>query len=804
MASIRRLHGRGLRSSYIVLGAMTAALVPLAVAHAQTAASATTQASPLSLDKIVVTGTARKVTKMKSSVSVSTLGAQAIAVSGASSAADVIRNIPGVQSQASGGESNANVTVRGLPISAGGSRYVQFQENGLPVLDFGDIAFATPDSFIRIDGMLDQVQVVRGGSASTLATNAPGGIINFIDKTGKTQGGSVSATSGLGYNEQRLDFDYGGPIDANNRYEIAGFYNTGNGTRNAGTTIVNGGQIHGNFTHDIEGGFVRLNFKYLNDITPTDLPVPVSIVNNTITALPGIDPRTASFYSKYFGTDTTLTGANGLRSTNIGTGNYAETKSVGGEFNKTFDNGINIDDNFRYSDNTGNFLGLYPSDNGVTLTGATYGTGPNAGQAYNGAAFGLITFDTKLNDLSNIANDLKISAPPLDEGSFGTFTPTVGFYVAQQKVNLTWDFNQYYATLSGNNPQFLNAVNGPYGPTGANLQAGGLGSGFGHCCERVINGSYLTMSPYFDLGWSIGNFTSDASVREDIQQASGSYSFASANGNPAPNNNAVYQNGSSPINYTVKHTSYSIGTNYQFNRDLAVFARVSDGSSFNADRVINGPGAQQLNGSVPVPINTVMQYEGGVKARYGNFNAFVTLFDAQTAESNYSATTQVSSANKYDAYGTEIELGYVYGGFRVTGGATYTHSRITATTETYGTGGSVKGNVPQRQADWIFQVAPSYTYGAITVGGSAIGTTSSFANDQNNIVMPGYVLFNAFVNYQITPHLALLFTGNNILNTLAYTEYDGTSNGLPGAPASGTSARAFDGQTFKGTLKYTF
>lgn len=784
MISFKRPKGRGLRSSHIALAALVSAMVPLTGALAQTSTDTSAPNTALNLDKIIVTGTAHKVTKMKSSVSVSSIGAQAIAVSGATSAADVLRNIPGVQSQASGGESNANVTVRGLPISAGGSRYVQFQENGLPVLDFGDIAFATPDSFLRIDGMLDQVQVVRGGSASTLATNAPGGIINFIDKTGTTQGGSIAATSGLGYDEQRIDFDYGGPIDANNRFEVAGFYNNGKGLRNQGATTINGGQVHGNFTHDIEGGFIRLNFKYLNDATPTDLPVPVSINGGTVTTFAGVDPRTANFYSKYFGNDITLTGGNGLRTSNIGTGNYAETRSIGGEFKKTFDNGIEVDDLFRYADNTGNFLGLYPSDNGVTLTGATYATGPNIGQAYTGPAFGLITFNTKLNNLSNVANDLKVSTDAYDAGALGKFTPTVGFYVAQQKVDVTWDFNQYYATLSGSNPNFLNAVNGPYGATGANLQAGGIGSGFGYCCDRVINGTYLTMSPYFDLGWTIGNFTSDASVREDIQQASGSYAFASK----GANGNAVY-GASSPINYTVKHTSYSIGTNYEFNRDLSVFGRISDGSSFNADRVINGPGAQQLNGSVAVPINTVMQYEGGVKAREGNLNAFVTLFDAETSESNYSATTQVASANKYSAYGAEIELGYVYRGFRVVGGATYTHSRITSTNE----GGVPKNAIPQRQADWIYQVGPSYTYGPFSIGGSAIGTTSSFGNDQNTTRMPGYVLINAFASYNITPKLQVLFTANNVLDAIAYTEFDGTG-----------AARAFTGRTVKGTLRYKF
>ena len=119
-----------------------------ALAQTQTTATAAAAAVPaadtLSLDKVIVTGTSQGTSKMKTSVSVSTLDGDQIQQSGAVSAAEVLRSIPGLRSESSGGESNANVGVRGIPISAGGARYIQFQEDGLPILQFGDIAFATP------------------------------------------------------------------------------------------------------------------------------------------------------------------------------------------------------------------------------------------------------------------------------------------------------------------------------------------------------------------------------------------------------------------------------------------------------------------------------------------------------------------------------------------------------------------------------------------------------------------------------------------------------------------------------------
>ena len=171
----------------IKLAAMTAAVAAavlhMGVAAAQEAAPAATAAASaaapadgLNMERVVVTGTTTGSSKMKTSVSISTIEGDVIKNSAALSAAEVLRAVPGVRAESSGGEGNANITVRGVPVSAGGARYVQIQEDGLPVLQSGDFNFITPDSYVKIDGTLDHLEVVRGGSASTLATNAPGGI----------------------------------------------------------------------------------------------------------------------------------------------------------------------------------------------------------------------------------------------------------------------------------------------------------------------------------------------------------------------------------------------------------------------------------------------------------------------------------------------------------------------------------------------------------------------------------------------------------------------------------------------------
>jgi outer membrane receptor protein involved in Fe transport len=153
-----------------------------------------------SLEEVVVTGVVNPKAKLKSSVSITTLDVKQVEQSAPRSTAEIFRTIPGIRSESSGGEGNANIAVRGVPISSGGSKYLQIQEDGLPVLLYGDIAFATADIFTRFDRNIAKIEAIRGGSASTLSSNSPGGIINFISKTGKTEGGSMATSFGLDYN----------------------------------------------------------------------------------------------------------------------------------------------------------------------------------------------------------------------------------------------------------------------------------------------------------------------------------------------------------------------------------------------------------------------------------------------------------------------------------------------------------------------------------------------------------------------------------------------------------------------------
>jgi hypothetical protein len=301
----------------------------------------------LSLTEVTVTGVSNPISRLSSSVSTSTLRSDDISKSAARTTAEIFRSIPGIKSEASGGDGNTNITVRGVPISAGGSKYLQLQEDGLPVMQFGDIAFATQDIFLRADQSLAKIEAIRGGSASTMATNSPAGIINFISKTGNTEGGSISTTTGLDYNNFRTDFNYGAPISNGLSFNVGGFYRLGEGPRTAGYTANNGGQLKFNMTKQFKSGFARVYFKYLNDRAAAYMPMPIQVsgtnANPVYNSLPGFDALHGTIHSPYL-LQNLGTGVNGdLRRSDVSDGMHPISNSVGLEFNFDLGEGWKIE-----------------------------------------------------------------------------------------------------------------------------------------------------------------------------------------------------------------------------------------------------------------------------------------------------------------------------------------------------------------------------------------------------------------------------------------------------------------------------
>lgn len=773
------------RPRLVALAAAAAAL-QIGAAHAQQAAAPAAAASApsdsLQLDRIVVTGSSQASTKMRSSVSISTVEADSVVTNTAGSAAEILRAVPGLRSESSGGESNANVGVRGIPISAGGARYVQFQEDGLPIAMFGDVAFGTPDTWIRADIGLDRLEVVRGGSASTLATGAPGGIINYITKTGETKGGALALSYGLGYDHARVEMDYGGALGSKTRFWIGGFQRTGDGGRPGAEGTESGGQIRGNLTHDFGTGQIRLSFKHLDDQTPTLMPTPVRYVNGKIQEIPGLDPRTTAFYNATWPLDRTLTADNGYTTSNIRNGQTAKSDAFGALLNLDAGGGLKLSNHFRWARNSGRFIGIFPgNDVAAAPAGTTIASGAGAGNAYTGDWFQAVVFNTSMDDFSLLVNDLKLSKAFDVAG--GKLTAAGGLFTSRQTLKVTWNFNQYSLSADGDGAQLLNV------PGVAN----GV-PGFGGCCMNHQDSSYSTRALFAGLTWEAGPLTLDGSVRRDRNSAIGSYvQTIGPGGTPGT---AYDLSQPQIIDYAFSNTSYSFGGNYQLTKDLAFFGRVSEGAAYLADRITFFNNPDLVNGtSTTIPTNEVRQFEVGAKWRSGGLSAFVTLFNAKTREINVDPTTTpiAVTQNEYDSKGVELELGWRSGPFSVVGGLTLTDAEVTKSTNA-----ALVGKTPKRQARMVWQLAPTWQVTPeLMLGASLVGTSSSKDDSPAGpvtVTLPGFTSVNAVASYAFSDAVTLSLAVNNLFDTIGYTE----SNDGRGA------ARSINGRTAKATLKYAF
>ncbi|WP_194765840.1 TonB-dependent receptor [Tamlana sp. I1] len=770
-----------------------------------------------SLDEIVVTGVVNPKSKIESSVSVSTMDVKLIEQASPRSSGELFRNIPGIRAESSGGEGNANFNVRGVPISSGGSRYFQIQEDGLPLNLFGDTSFGNPDNFLRIDSNVGRVEAIRGGSASTQTSNGPAGIINMISKTGTTEGGSIATTFGLDYQTSRLDFEYGSPLGNGFSYHLGGFMRTGEGPREIGYEGNKGGQFKANLTKRFEAGYVRVYAKFLNDKSVMYLPMPMLLEgdnsNPTYSNLSGFDITTDALQSAYLQQSAGTSPFTGERHVNdVRNGNNPVSKALGTEFSFSLPKDWKISGKARYSNNSGEWVAPFSAVVGtvseieITARDASNATGAlvytngdrEAFNPSNGLAQIIHMFDVSIEDLSNFFGDVKISKKIND--NIGV---TAGIFTATQNTKIGWQWNSFLSEVKGGGQARLADFDG----FSRNGQFSYGTPVWGNCCQRKYNTVHNVNSPYIGVDADITDkLNFDGSVRFENVKVTGNIAAG-----PTTQDNFDY-NGNGTIegieevvpiitgadgqivNDNYNFISYSLGLNYKFNQGAAVFARYSSGASGRAaDRNNYG-----LDGKGDVQFDELSQLEVGYKKKLNNGVLNLTGFMSNTDE-GLSNELNREVGNPFKAIGLEAETALSFGEhFSFNGSLTWTKAEIN--------GGDNKGNTPRRQADLIYNVSPSYNFGKSrqhNVALSVLGTTKSYAQDDNDLVMPGYAYFNLIGRAGLTDGLSLVLSINNFFDTVGITEVEGNGDGAFGSNRL-VRARSISGRSSTLSLQYKF
>jgi len=226
----------------------------------------------LLMGEIVTTATRTGRQQKEATVSMMVISDNMIRSLQPSSAADVLARVPGISAEGGGGEVASNIFVRGVP--AGGQyRYQTLQVDGMPLRSIGDDGgMSAQDVYFRQDLNIQSLEVVKGGSSSLFGFSAPGGIINYITKTGGSQLSTTVRATAADKNLFRYDFNTNGPLGENYRFNLGGFYRYDEGPRVSGLP-TQGFQIRGNVTRLLEDGYLRLHLTLINDRVQFFLPI---------------------------------------------------------------------------------------------------------------------------------------------------------------------------------------------------------------------------------------------------------------------------------------------------------------------------------------------------------------------------------------------------------------------------------------------------------------------------------------------------------------------------------------------------
>ena len=637
---------------------------------------------PLNLESVIVTGTFNQASRLTFPIASSTLSQQEIQNSAAIGTAELLQKVSGVFVDASAGSIFTRVYSRGISASAEddiGWFYVSLQEDGLPVTNY-QTTYYGPDLFHRTDLTTQRLEAVRGGSAVITSTNAPGGIFNFISKTGQDQfRGQMQVTGALqGENNPliRYDLNLGGSLGDNGwTYNIGGFYRYDEGARNTDINWENGGQVKGNLTKRTANGYIKFYAKYLNDkvnryqglaATNWRNPQPAFGQNFNTTALnlPRLNTQIA---------DGRSAASDSNASFNYNTNDGVQTRDLAGGATLAHSfSGWDLGINLKISRKSANWnatianqplglegffpyllSGIDPTFQNIPLGQVVFRDVNNNDVVARVNNFGILgPFQGQLASFEylegSLPNDAILGIAPwkkLDEATeimeqitlskdFGEHHLTAGIYAAASNVETFTSASFAYATYE-NNPRALYVTLENEGAPIVELSDRAGISNYGGLLYNRGDASIAQIAFFLNDNFQINDkLKIDAGLRFDATRHNGEKDRSSPNfvsggldgdENTAFDNSVLLATTQDPFDFSYNYLSWSLGLNYLLNDDMALFGRLS-----------NGHKAPELNfyfnnfNGIPIDsagtVQDIFQGELGLKIVTPKISLFSTLF----------------------------------------------------------------------------------------------------------------------------------------------------------------------------------
>ncbi|GER03361.1 TonB-dependent receptor [Iodidimonas nitroreducens] len=763
------------------------------------------QSNTLSLEEIVVTGRpgGAGMKKLDASFAITTMNNDAINKFAPKSTADLLKAVPGVWAESSGGESGANIFVRGFP-GAGDAEFVTIQVDGMPIFPPPTLSFLENSSLFRIDETVERMEALRGGPNPVFSNGQPGVTVNFIQKQGGPETEGILKLSGTDFGEKRVDVQMSGPLADDLFYSFGGFYRTSNGIRDAEFNSERGGQISANITKLFDNGQINVYTRFLDDRGAWLLPIPLlSDENGNIEEFPGFDRGTGNLIGNGNRLGVIETGRNGeTRRLDLADGRGAETFMIGGSAEFEFDGGWTIREKFNYMSGDADTIGLVPANTPRTLGDILAGIDTNG----VGGTFTFTESGEQITDLSQQAltagmwsvekdiesftNDFSV-AKDLFEGN----TFTVGLYISDYSSNDLWFLGNDQLLAAEENARRIDlSLN-----DGTQVTRNGfIGAPF-----FDVNAAYngRNIAAYFADEWQITpDLRIDAGFRIENQNVDATLENVDfgvdLDDDPTTlfNNNAAILNGSfRTINFDETETSWTIGANYNLNQDMAIFARVNNGQKFpQFDNLRDGADG----------IQSIDQYEVGLKASTDMVSVFATLFYNDFTglpEQRFIDGENVVIISGSNAIGVEGEFVVrPFEGMSLALTGTWQDAEFD--------GKSVNdGNRVQRQPKLQLRFTPSYDialpWGFATLYGTFTHVGDRFSDSENQQVLEDYQKLDAGVVMDVD-NWTFQVTADNLTDSHGLTE--GNPRVLGAQTGTAIFARPILGRSFRFSLSYNF
>lgn len=824
-----------LSTAILMLSAAPAALAAQAAPATATAselpAAAPEEAAPedASAD-VVVVGTAGGGTRRQdASFAVTTLSNEAIERAAPNSTADILRTVPGVMAESSGGQNGANIFVRGYP-SGGDAQFVTFQLAGVPIFPPSTLSFLENSQLIRLDETVQRIEAVRGGTGSLFSNGQPGLTVNVVPRTGGSTLKGFAKFSYTDFDEARGDAWVSGPLGNNTGFMVGGYYAQGNGLRDPGFRAEKGGQITANISHDFDGrGSVMVYARYLNDRGQWLLPIPiVSNAQGKPTAYPGFDAGNDTLMGPETRRTTTLVG----RNVDLAEGRGADVINAGIAFDYELTEGLRFRERVAYLGGHADTLGLVPSEAptsaaivatrlggaGATLTSLTYnnGAGAVAGGA-NAQVMRAGIWEVR-KKISSFVSDTAL------ELNTGNNKLTGGFYYSNYSSFDAWTLGNQVLLAAEPNARLLNLTltSATGTPQQATLRGFTGGPGFqvrasysgADTAFYAVDEFQITPELRVDGGVRWQRHSVDATITTPRTAAQGG--TVNLDGNP----NTLYDNAitvlGTPriVKYRESAWSWTAGVNYDFSRNIGAFARYSRGNSFpQFDNLREASDLNIANKTGLAATAEVDTYEAGLKlsSTFANFYAtvFRNKFDGLATTALIlvnGVNTPVSSNGGAKATGVELE-GVVrpFPGFSIAAAGTYLDAKYR---DFFTSNGAVDntGNQVQRQPKWAWRVTPAYELPLGSIRPSLFATLQytgdRFSDAENAQVLPKFYQLDAGVSVEVNERLKLMVTGNNLTDKLGLTEGNPRIIGNQGS--GNILARPILGRSFRFSAALSF